>query len=147
MAQALARELLVLGVAEAVLRTRWHEVDCQVRVDWFTHMAGGAIVDLKTCDHLDYFEVDARKFRYAHQLAFYRSISAAAANVDPRELPVHMIAVEKQPPFRCGVWRMGEDVLAIAQKENEEAVKRLRDCRERDVWPTGYEELRVFDWI
>ena len=147
MAQALARELLVLGVAEAVLRTRWHEVDCQVRMDWFTHMAGGAIVDLKTCDHLDYFEVDARKFRYAHQLAFYRSISAAAAGIDPREMPVHLIAVEKQPPFRCGVWRMGEDVLAIAQKENEEAVKRLRDCRQRDVWPTGYEELRTFDWM
>ncbi|HOI53989.1 MAG TPA: PD-(D/E)XK nuclease-like domain-containing protein [Phycisphaerae bacterium] len=147
MGHDLARQLLVLGIAEPVLRTRWHEVDCQIRVDWFTHMAGGAIVDLKTCDHLDYFEVDARKFRYAHQLAFYRSISAAAAGTDPRELPVHLIAIEKQPPFRCGVWRVGEDVLAIAQKENEEAVKRLRHCRKTNVWPTGYEELRTFDWL
>ena len=147
MAQELARQLLVLGVAEPVLRTRWHEVNCQIRVDWFTHMAGGAIVDLKTCDHLDYFEVDARRFSYPHQLAFYRSISAAAAGVDPRELPVHLIAVEKQPPFRCGVWRMGEDVLAVAQKENEEAVKRLRACRTRDVWPSGYEEPRTLDWM
>ena len=76
-----------------------------------------------------------------------RSISAAAAGVDPRELPVHLIAVEKQPPFRCGVWRMGEDVLAVAQKENEEAVKRLRACRTRDVWPSGYEEPRTLDWM
>jgi hypothetical protein len=143
----LARELLVLGVAEAVLRARWHQVDCQIRVDWFTHMPGGCIVDLKTADHLDYFEVDARKFGYVHQLAFYRSIAATAAAVDPRDVPVHLIAVEKQVPYRCGVWRMGEDVLAVAQKENEEAVKRLRDCRARDVWPTGYEALRVFDWL
>lgn len=147
MSQGMARQLLVLGVAEAVLRTRWHDVECQIRVDWFTHMAGGAIVDLKTTDNMDYFEADARKYRYPHQLAFYRSITAMAAGIDPRELPVHLIAVEKQPPFRCGVWRMAQDVLAIAQKENEEAVNRLRDCRQRDVWPTGYEELRTFDWM
>ncbi|MBI1374087.1 MAG: hypothetical protein GC159_15310 [Phycisphaera sp.] len=143
----LARQLLVLGVAEAVLRTRWHEIDCQVRIDWFTHMAGAAIVDLKTCDDLDYFESDSRRYRYAHQLAFYRSITATAALTDPRELPVHLIVVEKKTPFRCGVWRIGEDVLAVAQKENEEAVKRLRRCRETNTWPTGYEDMRTFDWI
>ncbi len=55
--------------------------------------------------------------------------------------------MEKREPFRCGVWRMGEDVLGIAQKENEEAIARLKACRERDHWPTGYEDIRVFDWI
>ncbi|MBI1373708.1 MAG: hypothetical protein GC159_13360 [Phycisphaera sp.] len=147
MSHDLARQLLVLGVAESVLRTRWHEVDCQVRIDWFTHMAGAAIVDLKTADDLTYFEADARRYCYPHQLAFYRSIAATAAGIDPRELPVHMIAVEKREPFRCGVWRIGEDVLGVAQKDNEEAVKRLRRCRETNTWPTGYEDMRTFDWI
>jgi hypothetical protein len=147
MSHELARQMLVLGVAEAALRTSWHGVDCQIRVDWFTHMPGAAIVDLKTADDLTYFEADARRYGYAHQLAFYRSIAAAAAHLDPRDLPVHMIAVEKKDPFRCGVWRVGEDVLAVAQKENEQAIKRLRQCRERDVWPTGYEEMRTFDWL
>lgn len=49
--------------------------------------------------------------------------------------------------YRVGVWRMGEDVLALAQKENEEAVKRLRKCRDAAFWPTGYEATRTFDWI
>ena len=55
--------------------------------------------------------------------------------------------MEKREPFRCGVWRMGEDVLGIAQKENEEGIERLKACRERDHWPSGYEDIRVFDWI
>lgn len=150
MGHSLARQLLVLGVAEAVLRTPWPAgsgVDCQVRIDWFTHMDGAAIVDLKTTDDLTYFEIDARKYGYAHQLAFYRSVSAAAAVLDPRDLPVHLVAVEKKEPYRCGVWRMGEDVLAIAQKDNEEAVKRLRHCRATNTWPTGYEQMRTFDWL
>lgn len=147
MSHDLARQLLVLGVAEAVLRTKWHNVACQIRVDWFTHLPGAAIVDLKTADDLTYFEADARRYGYAHQLAFYRSITAMAAGLDPRNLPVHLIAVEKKAPFRCGVWRIGEDVLAVAQKENEEGVKRLRNCRDTDSWPTGYEEVRTFDWI
>lgn len=141
----LARQMLAGGVAEAVLRTPWHSVPCQVRIDWFSYLAGAAIVDLKTADDLTYFEADARRYGYPHQLAFYRSITAAAAGLDPRDLPVHLIAVEKKEPFRCGVWRMAEDVLAIAQKENEEAVKRLRRCRDSGVWPSGYEDLRTFD--
>ena len=27
------------------------------------------------------------------------------------------------------------------------AIERLKTCRERDHWPTGYEDIRVFDWI
>lgn len=146
-AHEFASRLLEVGVSEMVLRTTLFGVDCQARVDWFTYVDGALLVDLKTCDNLDYFEADARRYGYAHQLAFYRSVAAKAASLEVRELPVHLIAVEKCEPFRAGVWRVGEDVLAIAQRANEEAVKRLRDCRERDVWPTGYEDIRTFDWI
>jgi hypothetical protein len=146
-AHEFASRLLDVGVAEMVIRTEWHGLACQARVDWFTYAEGASLVDLKTCDNLDYFETDARRYGYAHQLAFYRSIASGAARLDPRELPVHLIAVEKCEPFRCGVWRMGEDVMAVAQRANEEAVKRLRDCRQRDVWPTNYEPVRAFDWI
>lgn len=144
---SLARQLLAKGQAEPVVRTQWHGVPCQIRMDFFSHMAGAAIVDLKTADDLTWFEADARRYGYAHQLAFYRSVLAAAAHLDPRNVPVHLIAVEKKEPFRCGVWRMGDDVLAQAQKENEEAVKRLRLCRDQGVWPSGYEDIRTFDWM
>lgn len=143
----LARQLLSKGMAEAVTRAEWHGVPCQIRLDFFSQMLGAAIVDLKTADDLTWFEADARRYGYPHQLAFYRSVLAAAAQVDPRELPVHMIGVEKKEPFRAGVWRIGEDVLAVAQKENEEAVKRLRQCRDSAFWPTGYEDPRTLDWM
>ena len=39
------------------------------------------------------------------------------------------------------------NVLAIAQQDNEAALERLVRCRQLDHWPTGYEELRVFDHI
>lgn len=142
-----ARQLLSQGIAEGVVRTPWHGVSCQVRPDFLSFIPGAALVDLKTADDLTWFEADARRYNYPHQLAFYRSVLAAAAQIDPRQIPVHMIAVEKKEPFRAGVWRIGEDVLAIAQKENEEAVKRLRQCRATSFWPTGYEDTRTFDWM
>ena len=60
-------------------------------------------MDLKTCDDLTWFEADARKLGYLHQMAFYRAVLAQV--LDGLLVPVHIIAVEKKEPFRCGVWR------------------------------------------
>ena len=46
-----------------------------------------------------------------------------------------------------GVWLMSEHVLAIAQRENDAAIERLKWCRDSKLWPTGYEELRIFSVI
>jgi hypothetical protein len=130
------------GVPEGVVRADYCDVACQARFDWLSPQRG--IVDLKTCDNLDWLQADARSYGYVHQLSFYRSILTCVSGT---AVPVHLIAVEKREPFRCGVWRMSEEVLGIAQKENEEGIERLKGCRERDQWLTGYEDIRVFDWI
>jgi len=137
-----AAALLSEGIPEGVIRAEYCGVPCQARFDWLSPQRG--IVDLKTCDNLDWLQVDARSYGYAHQMAFYRSLLACVSGT---VVPVHLIAVEKREPFRCGVWRMSEEVLGIAQKENKEAIERLKVCRDRDHYPTGYEDLRVFDWI
>ena len=141
-ANTVASDLLAEGVPEGVVRADYCGLPCQARIDWVSPEAG--IVDLKTCDDLTWLEADARRYGYAHQLAFYRAVLARAYN---EVLPVYMVAVEKKQPHRCGVWRVGEDVLALAQKENEQAMGRLRECQEADTWPTGYEDLRTFDYI
>jgi len=138
-----AMTLLSEGVPEGVVRAEYCGVPCQVRVDWLSPDYG--IIDLKTCNNLTWFESDARKFGYAYQLAFYRAVLAQA--LEQTLLPVHLIAVEKAPPQRVGVWVMGQDVLAVAQKENEEAIGRLLECERTDSWPTGYEEPRIFDYL
>ena len=138
----IAERLLDDGVAEGVLRTQYCGIACQARLDWFSPQHG--IVDLKTCNDLTWFESDARRFGYMHQMAFYRSIVTQLADM---LVPVHIIAVEKKEPFRCGVWRVGQDVLGTCQRENEEAIKRLLCCQKTGQWPTGYEAIREFDYV
>lgn len=165
----LAGELLSRGVAEGVVRADYCDVACQIRIDWLNPERG--IVDLKTCDDLTWFEADARRYGYVHQMAFYRtvlaqplradcsgSVSCSERSTDVKRLsgfkpampvgvrlPVHIIAVEKREPFRCGVWEVSKEVLGIAQRENEAAIERLQRCEATNTWPTGYEDLRVFD--
>lgn len=137
-----AAALLADGVAEGVIRAEYCGVPCQARLDWLNPESG--IVDLKTCDNLDWLQMDARSYGYVYQLAFYQSLAAALTG---ERLPVYMIAVEKREPLRTGVWRMSEEVLGLAQKENEESIARLIACREKDEWLSGYEDIRTFDLI
>jgi hypothetical protein len=139
-AHSVAGGLLNEGTAEGVVRCQYRNLPCQARLDWF-HPAKG-LVDLKTCDHLRWLEADAKQFGYLHQLAFYRAL---LATVHGELFPVHLIAVEKREPFRCGVWLVDANVLTAAQHENEAAMERLKRCQELDSWPTGYETIRVFD--
>lgn len=138
-----AVKLLSVGVAEAVIRVDLCGVPCQTRMDWFNPEAG--LVDLKTCDNLKWFEADARRYGYPYQLAFYRS--ALEAHLGERGLPVYLIAVEKQAPNRCGVWRVGNDILGHCEKENEQTLAFLKACHESGEWPTGYEDIRTFDHL
>jgi hypothetical protein len=68
--------------AEAVVRDDYCGMPCQIRMDWYDPHHG--IVDLKTCDDLTWFEADARRYGYAHQLAFYRSVLAGDGPVHAR---------------------------------------------------------------
>lgn len=135
-----AVDLLLYGRAEGVVRTTYHGLPSQIRIDWLHPHRG--IVDLKTCDDLTWFEADARRYRYVNQVAFYQDVLAEV--VDER-VPVHIVAIEKKQPFRCGVWRISDDTLAIARRENQAAIRRLISCQANDHWPTGYEEIRRLD--
>ena len=141
-AHPVAVELLADGVPEGVVRVEYCGLPCQGRLDFFNPERG--IIDLKTCDDLTWFEADARRYGYAHQFAFYQALVAHATG---GKTPVHVIAVEKKEPFRCGVWVMDVHVLAHARGENEAAVERLKTCEISGAWPTGYEERRVFDYV
>ncbi len=137
-----ARELLADGVAEGVVRGEYAGHRCQARIDWINRVEDRGIVDLKTADELDTFEMAMRAFGYLHQVAFYRALVAA---VSGHVLPVHIVAVEKREPFRCGVWQVASEVLDQAQGENEEAAADLRRCRETGDWFTRYESLRLVE--
>jgi len=143
-----ACELLAQGVAEGVVRAEYCGRPCQARMDWFNPDRG--IVDLKTADDLTYFEADARRYGYLYQMAFYQRVLARAAGAPVRSAPgavtyilVHLIGIEKKPPFRCGVWLADQDSLDHCARENEAAMGRLLECERTGLWPTGYESPRV----
>lgn len=136
-----AVELLLYGQAEGVVRADYCGLPCQIRLDWVHPHRG--IVDLKTADDLSFFEFDARRFRYIHQMAFYRAVLAQA--LGGVSVPVHIIAIEKKQPHRAGTWIVCEDALAVAQQENEAAIQRLRYSHEHDEWPTGFETTRILN--
>jgi hypothetical protein len=77
-------------------------------------------------------------------MAFYQAV---LERVTGETAPVHMVAVEKKEPFRCGVWLLSNDALVFARRENEAAIERLKQCEQAGAWPTGYEERRVFDFL
>ena len=135
----LACELLSAGRAEGVVRNDYCGVPCQIRIDW-THPEYG-IVDLKTCEDLDAFETDTRKYGYKYQLAFYHAVLQTVAPDTPPV--VHIIAIEKREPFRCGVWMMTGETLCDTKIVNEAGIKRLKESRVSDTWPTGYETVRI----
>lgn len=137
-----AAKLLFGGIAEGVVRAAYCGILCQIRMDFFSLLNG--ITDLKTCDDLTWFEADAKRYGYIYQAAFYRSVLREASE---KTYPVHMIAVEKKQPFRCGVWRIAETALDFAETENAAAIERLKKCRSENIWPTGYEEIRTLDNI
>jgi len=137
-----AAALLAEGQAEGVVRAEYGGLACQIRIDWTN--PGRGIIDLKTIDDLDYFEMQARSFGYGPQLSFYRAVLAAVAGV---KADVHVIAVEKKEPYRVGVWRFSDQVLDAAGRENLAAIERLKICRSQDRWPSGYEAIRSFDYL
>ncbi|MBN2130876.1 MAG: PD-(D/E)XK nuclease-like domain-containing protein [Sedimentisphaerales bacterium] len=141
-AHKVACELLAEGVAEGVVRGEYCGVRAQSRLDWLNVDCG--IIDLKTADNLDYFVADARRYGYLHQLAFYAAMFHVVVG---EKLPAWFIAIEKQEPFRCGIWRIDDQAIAYARKENEAAIERLKRCVAVDVWETGYEHPLVFDAI
>jgi hypothetical protein len=137
-----AAEFLTEGVAEGVVRTQYCGVPCQIRMDWFSPKHG--LIDLKTCNELHWFEADARRFGYVLQLAFYRAVIREATGVN---VPVHIIAVEKNEPFTAGVWKLTEEVLDAAETINRAALERYKACCLSNAWPTGYEDIRLIDNI
>ena len=137
-AHDLAAELIADGVAEGVARCELFGVPCQIRCDWLNPRRG--LVDLKTCDEITWFERDAKRYGYVHQMAFYRAVLRAVSGIT---VPVHVIAVEKRRPHRAGVWLVDEAALDLAENENEAAIELLKRCRKTEVWPTGYESLRI----
>lgn len=127
------------GLPERVIRSSVAGMPAQIRMDWL-RIDMELIVDLKTCENLDKFVGDCYRFGYLFQAAFYCSTFWEATGVCPT---FAFIAVEKQTPYRCGVWRVSRDSLKAPTKLVYDSIDTLSEAILSGVWPNGYEKTRT----
>ena len=130
------------ALVEKTVRGEIEKVACQIRPDALVLGETNVLIDLKTCDDLTWFESDARRFGYEYQMSFYKSILLQYLP----KITCVLIAVEKKEPYRVGVWRVGESVLKRAEDTNKTAIRKLIECGQTGIWPTGYEEIREWEY-
>lgn len=142
----IARDLVKHGTAELTVRSLYCNEPCQIRMDKFLvdYEGSPVICDLKTCENIDWFESDSKKFSYPHQMAFYREVLRTASE-GKIVADCYLIGVEKREPYRCGVWKLTDELLQSAKTENERAITELQACRLSGEWPTRLEDLRILD--
>lgn len=142
----IASNLLNGALKEIELHAEIAGLPCMGRLDAL-NIDKKEVVDLKTCADIDAFEADARRYHYAHQLAFYRQLAAGFLKTEPENFECFLVAVEKQKPFRSGVWRVSRVVLAQCMSELFGHIGRLKKCLASGCFTDGYEKVKDFDWI
>jgi hypothetical protein len=133
-----AKFLLSDGFPEAVVRARYCNVDCQIRIDWY-NKGCNSIVDLKTCRNIDRFPYDFKDFMYANQMAFYRGVFYERFGFNPG---IYLIVAEVVEPCRVGVFHLCELTLNDAQYTNELTIPEFIESKKTGVYPTKYEQIK-----
>ena len=147
----IARAVLACGKPQITWRIRMPHFLVQCRTDYFVESASAELaqylpvnegdalfVDLKTTDSLDEegyasFWKQVRQKRYYRQLALYREV------IQPiLKRPIAfacLIAVEKTPPYECGVYVPPEKDMQLGIEEILWTLRNLQLCAQKGVWP------------
>ena len=142
----IASKLFKDGFAERVVRTTFKDLPIQARFDWLSQKDETIVIaDLKTCQNLDNFADDAKKYMYDIQAAFYLTalsktlIDNDLANRD-ESLAFYFCAVEKVAPFRCGLFHYTAKGIRTTSHIILDAIEDIKQCTESGEWPDGYED-------
>lgn len=139
----IAGKMFLRGKAEGVIEGEIYGTMAHGRFDYVT--TKGNLIDLKTCQDLDKFSTDFVMYRYVYQLAFYREL--LSLHVDMSDKEVYVVAAEKNPPYRVGVWNIKEHVLNIANEKNRLAAEELAYITENNSWVTKYNDMQYITGI
>ncbi len=146
-----AASRLLRGDGRVELSAVWNhgDVRCKGRFDRHSPgIAGGAIVDLKTTMNASKREFERSIFThgYFRQGAFY--LRGAQALGIPAEHFV-IIAVEKEPPYAVGVYRLTEGAIDAGEQQLVALLQRYAECMSAGTFP-GYpdrvEDIALPDW-
>jgi hypothetical protein len=138
----------LLEGCEAEVSLDWVDHDtaikCKARVDAYNEQLA-TIVDLKTTTDASSKGFPRKLFAYGYhrQAAFYLN-GLRSNGLQARHFV--FVAVEKDPPFAVGIYRLTDDVIALADKENTHLLRKLKACQESGEWPSytaGIEDISI----
>ena len=134
--------------AQCELSVQWThketDVLCKARLDCYNE-ALGIVVDLKTT-------IDASPNGFSRKLYAYGYNRQAAWYLDSliahNEPAYHFvfIAVEKEPPYSLGLYRLSDEAIRLSRAENEALLRKYMECERIDVWPgytDGVEDISI----
>jgi hypothetical protein len=157
---ALAAKLIRGALPQLTIRqhVEAYGMEMQARPDWLS-IPGRYAVDLKTTrDFGEWFDCDSSdgerngrpiwQFGYHRQAAIVRWL--ALSEPDLRSIEHYLIVVEKDVPYRAGLFIMTPEYLEIGWREVEADMVRLARCRDKGYWPLAPEEpitVRPPPWL
>lgn len=134
-------EILATGCPEVTIRNEDELTDLpiQIRIDWLhgdpeSPLTWNAMLDVKTCEDLNKFERDLYTFGYHVQAAFYQHVASMECG---ETLPFRFAAIEKQAPYRCGLWYVPDDALDAGRSAFGRALDMWKACADAGEWPRG----------
>lgn len=141
-----AKELLT-GAGDVELSMLWEESESGVlcKARWDRHspeIAGGAIVDVKTCQDASLLEFERSIFNFG----YHRQAGLYLDGARARKLPAKrfiIVAVEKTAPFAVGVYRLTDGVTDAGLAQARSLLRRYAECTRTGSYP-GYPD-RVQD--
>lgn len=143
-----ASVMKLLDGCETELSIDWNDPEtglkCKARLDAYNQRLSTTI-DIKTTTDASSKGFPRKLFAYGYhrQAGFY--LDGLRCNGLPARHFV-FVAVEKDPPFAVGIYRLTDDVIALAQKENTHLLQKLKACEQSGKWPSytdGIEDISI----
>ena len=128
------------GVAEKAIFWDYGGVKCKGLLD----KVNNAIIDIKTTVNAQPYAFAKTIFDngYHLQLSHYQ---LGYKILYGKELPVVFIAIESEPPFGLGVYRMSQDALDLGLATNESLYKTYAECEKTGIWTAYRDSVEEID--
>lgn len=138
----------LLEGAHIELSIQWDDkatgVQCKARLDGYNEDIA-TVFDIKTT-------IDASPQGFARKLYSYGYNRQAAWYLESlrahNEAANHFvfIAVEKEPPYSIGLYRLSDEAIRLSRTENEALLRKYAECERTGLWPgytDGIEDINI----
>lgn len=143
--QDTAPAMIEASEQQLTLTAEAYGLTIQSRPDWLMRASafsdGAASTDLKTCKTLDDMsDTGIVKMGYHTQAALVRRLCRMN---DLGDCTCFLLAVEKEPVYRCELIKLSPDLLAQGDRWLDVYLPKLAECYQTDRWPRARPGVRV----